>query len=157
MRTGRIIAAFLLLSLAIAAPPMPLAAGEPAQGEVVVLTKRLPRHAVLSEADIEIVRRELDGIGSEPVASMDAALGKRLRATIQAGVALTSGMLEDAPLVKRGDLVTIVAESGDFRVTTLGEARSAGARNEVVRVKNLTSRREIFARVVAGGTVMVDL
>lgn len=126
-------------------------------GKVVVLKKRLSRHTVIAESDIEVVRRNISSLGADLLGSSDLAVGKRLKASTLAGAFLSRGMLEETPLVQRGDLVTIVIESESFRITALGQARSAGARDEVVRVKNLTSRREILARVLTSDTVAVDL
>jgi flagella basal body P-ring formation protein FlgA len=64
-------------------------------------------------------------------------------------------MVEAPPLVRRGDLVTILALAGRISVSVPGEMRDSGVKGEVVRVKNLMSRREILARVVDKNTVRV--
>jgi flagellar basal body P-ring formation protein FlgA len=60
------------------------------------------------------------------------------------------------PMVKRNDRVSIVAESGSLRITAMGEVRESASRGERVKVVNLGSNKEIFARVVDPKTVQVE-
>ncbi|MCK5227528.1 MAG: flagella basal body P-ring formation protein FlgA, partial [Desulfobulbaceae bacterium] len=41
-------------------------------------------------------------------------------------------------------------------ITTPGQVRSPGAAGEIVKIKNLMSRREIYAKVVTEDQVEVD-
>ncbi|MHB1379870.1 MAG: flagella basal body P-ring formation protein FlgA [Desulfurivibrionaceae bacterium] len=43
-----------------------------------------------------------------------------------------------------------------MKITAPGEARNSGALGEMIRVKNLTSRREIHARVTGVGLVEAE-
>ena len=125
--------------------------------EVVCLKQALSRHAVLADEDVELVRRDVSFLGNDLVTHLEDAVGQRLRSSLRAGTPLSAKMLEPAPLVHRGDLVTIMAQSDRFSITTPGEVRTAGAKGEMVKVKNLMSRKEIFARVVSSEIVAVDL
>ncbi len=125
-------------------------------GDVLCTTKRLPRHALLSEEDLAIVRRNITPLDSGLVVNQQDAMGKRLKTALRPGAILYEHLLESPPLVQRGDLVTIVAESHSIRITAPGEARNAGALGELVRVKNLMSRQEIFAKVLGSGTVETE-
>jgi len=124
--------------------------------EVVVTTKNLGRHAVLKAEDVQLRRRNTGSAGVDSLHDIDEVVGKRLKTTLRAGELLYSHLLEEAPLVKQGDLVTIVAESPVVRVAVPGQVKSAGGRGETIKVKNLMSRREVFARVVDNETVAVD-
>jgi flagella basal body P-ring formation protein FlgA len=65
-------------------------------------------------------------------------------------------MLEKSPIVDRGDMVTILAESGDLRVTVPGRVLERGYLGELIRVQNSMSKKKIYARVINNSTVMVD-
>lgn len=125
-------------------------------GDVLCTTKRLPRHALITAEDISVVRRNVTPLDSGVVVNEQDALGKRLKTALRPGAVLYEHLLESPPLVQRGDLVTIVAESASIRITAPGEARNAGALGEFVRVKNLMSRQEIFAKVLGSGTVETE-
>lgn len=122
-------------------------------GDVICTTKRIDRHTILTPDDIKIVRRDISTLESSTLKSQKEAIGKRLKTSLRAGAVLSSNLIENPPLVKRGDLVTIMAQSNSLRVITQGEVRNTGALGEMVRVKNLMSRREIYARVLGSGVV----
>ena len=123
-------------------------------GDVVVTTRRVGRNSVLSHADLTVVRRNISYLGPDPV-GLQAAIGQRSKSSLRPGTMLLANMLEAPPLVKRGDLVTIKANSANIVVSVLGEVRSSGARGEAVKVKNLMSRREVYGEVVDAETVRV--
>ena len=90
------------------------------------------------------------------VVDVDNVVGKRTTRAIKAGVILRTDMVELPPLVKRGDVVVIIAESEGLKVTALGKAKHRGHRGEKIAVENLDSRKEVFARVLDASTVKVD-
>lgn len=124
-------------------------------GEVAVVTRHLERHHVLEADDVKLTRCDLSQIGNDVVRDTEQVVGQRLKKSMRAGGLLLTDMLEEQPLVQRGDRVLIEARSDFITVTVPGEIRSAGARGESVRVKNLMSRREVYATVVDEGTVEV--
>jgi flagella basal body P-ring formation protein FlgA len=65
-------------------------------------------------------------------------------------------MLVRAPIVKRGDMVTILAESGGLRVSVPGKILEKGYKGQLVQVQNTMSRKKIYAKVINDATVMVD-
>lgn len=122
-------------------------------GDVVCTTKKIDRHTILTEDDVTVFRRDISMLDPNIIKTPEASVGKRLKTSLRAGAVLKPHLLENPPLVKRGDLVTIMAQSDSLRVTTPGEVRNAGALGKIVRVKNLMSRREIYARVLGPGVV----
>lgn len=122
-------------------------------GEVLYTTRALKRDTVLGPEDIRLVRRDITMLGSDLANNPQTVIGKKLNTSLTAGAILYASLLTDPPLVERGDLVTIQVRSANLLLSTQGEARSAGISGEFVRVKNLVSRKEIFARVVNSGTV----
>jgi flagella basal body P-ring formation protein FlgA len=69
---------------------------------------------------------------------------------------LRADLIELPPLVKRGDLVMIVAESNGFKITTLGEVKKTGRLGERIPVANMDSKKILQARVIDANTVQVD-
>lgn len=122
---------------------------------VVVLKRPLARHTLVKREDLALETRPLSRLPKDVLTKIDEALGLRTKMSLRAGQVLRQSQLETAPLVKRGRLVHIVAEGPGFIVTAVGEARQDGRPGEIIRVRNLTSKREIFARVVDAETVKV--
>ena len=94
---------------------------------------------------------------SNIVTDYDAILGKRTKRAINANTVLRSNLIEFPPIVKRGDVVTVIAESGGLRITALGLVKGReGRRGERIKVENLDSKRTLYAQVVDSKTVKVD-
>jgi flagella basal body P-ring formation protein FlgA len=126
-------------------------------GTVVLASHSISRRTIISAEDIETDFRDISMLGDSLVGNPEQATGKQLNKSLRAGDIVFAHLLKDPPLVKRGDLVTIIARSGGLQVSAPGEVKNAGAIGEIVRVKNLMSRRVLQARVVDEGLVEVDL
>lgn len=70
---------------------------------------------------------------------------------------LTPAHVEMAEVVRKGDQVVISAGNSTIQVKMPGEALSAGAVGEQIRVRNLNSKRVVKARVTGPGQVEVAM
>ena len=123
---------------------------------VVVLKHPLPRHTIIRAEDIATEMRPLTRLAKDVLFKPKEAIGLRTKISLQAGRVLRRSALEVPPVIKRGSLVRIVAEGENFMITAIGEARQDGRPGEIIRVRNLSSKREIFAQVVDEKTVKVS-
>ena len=123
---------------------------------VVVLKRPLARHTVVHEEDLALERRPMSRLPKDVFTNPKEVAGLWTRLSLRAGQVLRRSNLEVPPVVKRGHLVKIIAEGPGFVVTAVGEARQDGRPGEVIRVRNLTSKREVFARVIDAQTVKVN-
>lgn len=125
--------------------------------QVVVTRRPLRRYRQITEDDIEMREMDLAGLPSNIITDYDEILGKRTKRAIDANTVLRPDLIEFPPLVKRGDVVVVVAESGGLRMTTLGVVKGrSGRRGERIRVENIDSKKSIYARVMDANTVKVD-
>jgi len=122
---------------------------------VVVLKRPLPRGAVLSAADLALERRPLTRLPQDALFDLKEAVGKELRVGLPAGRILRQTQVKVPPLIKRNQIVKIVARSAHLTVVAQGQARQDGCLGEIIRVRNLSSKREIYARVAGPGVVEV--
>ena len=76
--------------------------------------------------------------------------GQRAKRFISIGAILESSLLEEVPLVKRGELVTITSAIGGVSVVTTAKAAGSGLLGEVVRIRSLSSKHVEFDAVVVG-------
>lgn len=127
-----------------------------AYGTVYTLTKTLPRGTVLGKRDLKPVTRNLAELRPGYIDDPKEALGMALRRPLHMGEIVNSNALEEPTLIKRGDQVQVLAESGGIRVSSKGTALEDGARGEQIRIKNTSSKRVIRARVVAANRVTVS-
>lgn len=123
---------------------------------VLCVAQALKRAHVLTGKDLILVKRPLSKLRGEAVSEMDKVLGQALKRSVQAGQVITSNLLTPPVLVRRGDRVTIVAESPSLVISVPGEVRQNGSQGDLIRVKNLMSKREVVARVLNAKTVSVS-
>ncbi|HNQ02925.1 MAG TPA: flagellar basal body P-ring formation chaperone FlgA, partial [Syntrophales bacterium] len=90
------------------------------------------------------------------LAEAGEAVGKKATAGLNAGTEITRQMLRSAPVVKKGEVVRIVLESGPMTISAVGLCQEDGGRGDLIRVQNVSSKKIIFARVMGTALVRVD-
>lgn len=123
---------------------------------VLVAVRPIARYQPISATDIRVEEREIAGIPSGILIDPSQAIGKRAVRMIPAGTPLVERLVDLPALIRRGDIVQIIAEQGPLRIIARGEARRNGRRGERIPVRNLDSRKQIMARVVDAQTVHVE-
>jgi flagella basal body P-ring formation protein FlgA len=124
--------------------------------EVVICSRPMERHYVITEDDVRLEKMSLAELPHDVITDPLEVIGKRTKRVIDASSILRYNFIEVLPLVKRGDMVTIIAESEALQITTQGVVTEKGSKGEMVRVINTGSRKEIFARVRDARTVEVE-
>ncbi len=124
--------------------------------EVVITKRPIKRYQLITENDICLKKENLTRLPSSIITNIEEVLGKRTKRKINANEILRPDFIELPPLVKRGDVVSIVAESDFLRITALGEVKGKGRKGDRVRVMNLDSKKNIYAHVLDSNTVKVD-
>jgi flagella basal body P-ring formation protein FlgA len=74
---------------------------------------------------------------------------------IKGGTVLTASQLKPAVLIKRGMRIRLVCKGPTFTATATGEALQDGAAGQLVRVRNLSSLRELTGLVIDEQTAEV--
>jgi flagella basal body P-ring formation protein FlgA len=126
-------------------------------GDVVVLALPAARGAPIPGSALRVERRDLGTLAAGALQDPAAAVGMLPRRALPQGAVLRAAMLEAAPLVRRGQQVTIQAEITGLSVKSAGEALADGSQGELVRVRNLLTNKVITAIVMAPGEVRVPL
>ena len=123
---------------------------------VFYATKSLPRGTPVSADDLgskETYISENDLIYPD---HLHDVTGKVLKRDVAPGVILTTLMLDNPQVIHRGETVTMVVENKELLVSTKGKAQEPGKVGEKIRVKNLTTDRELVGKVANDGTVIVE-
>ncbi len=126
-----------------------------ALADMVVALRQLDRGAVISGTDIAVQKREIAAVSGTFAGNAGDVVGKQTRITIKANAVVRTDQLEKVPLVKSGQMVTIVAENAVMKVSVAGKAKNSGAEGDIILVQNLNSLKDIPARVVNATTVQV--
>jgi len=124
--------------------------------EVIVTKRPFGRYKIITKDDICLQKMDISNLPSNIITSPEDVLGKRAKRAIDAKTVLRADLIEFPPLVRRGDIVSIIAESDGLKITVLGEVKKKGRMGERIRVVNLDSKKGIYARVLDSNTVKVD-
>lgn len=122
--------------------------------DVLVASKNIEANKMIDVNDLIIESRNV-GLSDNVIVDKNELLGKRTKRAISKGALITSDMLEKPPIIKQGDLITIVLESSKLRITTQGKAMENGTNGQMIKVINTSSMREILAQVIDEKTVRV--
>ena len=108
---------------------------------VLVVQRSLPRSAAVTAADVELRIQRVPGLSSSYIGDLAQLGGRHLKRPAPAGTPLTTDLLANDILVRRGQRVTLVASVGGLEVRAQGEAIQDAGPTGRVRVLNLTSRK----------------
>jgi flagella basal body P-ring formation protein FlgA len=122
--------------------------------DVVVAARVIARGQSIGGDDVRVEVRELTA-GQEPLRDPGMAIGRQATRNIGAGEVMLATLVNDPPLVRRGDIVLLTAEGRGVRAVTQGEARQDGKAGDVIRVRSLSSLREVYGQVEAERVVRV--
>lgn len=122
---------------------------------VVCASRNLRRGEILSAGDWRTERRNISRFHGDWMSPGEPIQGMVLKRGIKQGSPISMIMLEEAPLVKAGDRVTLISVSGTLRIVASGIAKSDGRKNEQIWVENTDSSREVYGVVTGASTVEV--
>lgn len=126
-----------------------------ALADMVVARHQLAAGAILTPDDLLILKQDVAIAQGRFITAIDEAVGKKIRTSVRQNAPLRSDQLDRVPVIKTGQLITIVAESSTIRIAASGRARSSGAIGDLIMVQNLGSSRELPAKVLDASTVLV--
>lgn len=123
--------------------------------DMVVTVRQINHGSVITTADLALRKQDIAAVQGRYLARTEDAVGKKVRVTLRPNAAIRSDQLEKVPLIRAGQLVTIIAENERMRITVTGKSKSAGAEGDTITVQNLGSLKELPARVLDSTTVLI--
>lgn len=123
--------------------------------QVLTLLQALPRDAIITEGDVDIVTLRRRPTGLPTLSDPNQAIGLAAKRALSEGTELRPTMLKQPVVIKRGDQTVITAGSGGLLVRMSGKALEDGVLGEQIRVQNLTSKRTIQGEVQSDGSVSI--
>ena len=122
----------------------------------VVAARPISRGKIIDKDDLSLIRRRMRGSEMKYFENPEQVEGMVAEQAILAGQPIKPNQIAQPILVKRGDRVTLVAEKGRLSVTANGVIKDQkGALGDQVKVLNLTTKREVYGRLVNANTVKV--
>ena len=123
---------------------------------IVRAAGRIRSGQIIGHEDVVLAENGHHKIHEDVFSRIDAVIGKKARRNIRSGQPITGRMIEDPPMVKKGNRVLLKAENAYIKVTALGKVLQDGHIGDEVRVLNTTSGKEVLAVVEGPGLVRVS-
>lgn len=135
------------------------------KGWVVAQIKRYQQVPVLNQSvkmsdvftrDMFVFEKRMLFNPRETVQKIEAVEGMQASRFINAGQILTYADLKKEVVVKRGQIVKVLAGSKVIEVSMSGQVEETGAIGDIVKVRNVDSQKVFAAKVVDRGVVRIE-
>ncbi len=124
--------------------------------EFVAITKRkMGRKQQLTKESVFIARRDTTRMRGMAFSSFDDLKGMTTTASVPAHTILTDYMVETPPTIKQGTIVKLIVKKSGFKIVTKGLAQQTGYKGEVIKVKNLNSKKMLYGKIMNSDSVHV--
>lgn len=102
----------------------------------------------LTRSDLVEVRRPSRAFSRDAIQDHTQIIGAKLRRSVGAKVPLRGAWLMIPPLVKRGAIVELIFNRKSISLSAQGEALGDGKKSDMIRVRNLNSKKIVTGRVI---------
>lgn len=125
-------------------------------GKVIQTANPLTKGHILRKDDLQAVEEDLSRIKYGYFTSSEYLIGKQLKRRLPQNRIIKANYVKAPTLVKRGELVSIVAENTGYSVKMTGTAMNNGAKGDRIQVKNSSSKRIIEGIIKEAGVVSIN-
>lgn len=123
----------------------------------VVLNEAVPARSLLTKGMLKATRTDIAGHNGNWWKHASELVGMRTTRALHTGDVILASYVRRPPLIKRGDLVSIVLDTGRISIRTEGKALRTAGRGDQLLVQNLRSKEVIQAIAEDRGVVRVDM
>jgi flagella basal body P-ring formation protein FlgA len=124
--------------------------------EVPVARRLIKNGEVLKSEDITKIKTKTTNIAHNIVLSEEKLVGMEVKNVISSGRYFKQTDVRRPPVVFVNDVITMVYQSDNLTVKTIGIAMEEGAIGDRIRVKNEKTGSEINAKIIDKNSVQVD-
>ncbi|MDR3354660.1 MAG: flagellar basal body P-ring formation chaperone FlgA [Synergistaceae bacterium] len=122
---------------------------------VVYSTKALHRGSVVNRSDLRMRVGEIGMTGTYAWLP-EQVVNASLRQSIGPGRPIAAGDVTRPDLVRPGSSVTLIARVNGLGIETHGIAMQRGGIGDVIKVKNLSSKKVLSGKIIDAGTVLIS-
>lgn len=124
---------------------------------IVVVSRNLRRGDIIKEHDLAYEKRDLSRLHHGYYINKGELTGKQLKKPLMRGNIVYQSATEEPDVIKRGQEVLLIADTKGISVQMKAKALMDGKIGQLIRVKNLSSKRVVEGRVVGGNAVKISL
>jgi flagella basal body P-ring formation protein FlgA len=124
---------------------------------IYVARAPIARGAIFTSSDLLKEKHNITSLNGNYVTDINSLKGHVAKRNVRKGEIIKPFLAVKSKLIKRGEQVTIIAETGGIKVRMMGKAMNDASAGEQVRVKNNNSKRIIEGTAVNRGIVKINL
>jgi flagella basal body P-ring formation protein FlgA len=130
-----------------------------AYDHILVSRRAFKKGYYLQKDDVYTMLMDVQKIPNNALKGKDIGkvVGKQLLRSIIANMPLSSGMVSETPIVKRGQRVILLVESEGLKITAIGEMKKDSAVGKYAKVINLASKKIVTGLLINKNTVKMVL
>jgi flagella basal body P-ring formation protein FlgA len=110
-----------------------------------VATSRRPLkngHTIQQE-DVYLALTDVRRMPKDALTRLEGTWGKTVMRSIEGNMPIVESALGDLPIIKKGQVITLIASAPGLKITTQGEARENGRLGQQIKVTNFSSKQDI--------------
>jgi flagellar basal body P-ring formation protein FlgA len=124
---------------------------------VVIASQPLAANQIITKSDIRVVSLDIGSFNQGYIKNPEHIIGQQLKYRLSMGTVINPNSLKQQKIIKRGELISLVAIAGKMEVRMSGKALSDGTLGQRVRVKNLSSKRVVEGVVDGPGVIKITM
>lgn len=124
--------------------------------KMLVSNTTITRGEMLTSQNVQLIEREIRNQNYNHFSDIANVTGREARRTIRPDRVINSSMLQEALMVHKKETVLIYVKNHKLQISMKGTALKNGRYNEMIKVRNNSSKKVIDAVVVDRGVVAVN-
>ena len=126
-----------------------------AQATVTTPVRWIKPNEVIVEEDVTAMTVAVPSLTHDFILDSDDVIGKQVLRPLPPRKPIRKIMLDDPPIVHKGDRVILEVRQGGLLVQAVGLAKAAGKSGDTILVQNKSSGREVIGTILSAGLVEV--
>ncbi len=127
-----------------------------AMAPVAVMTQSVRKGSILHPQMVSMEMKDLSSLRT-PCTNLRMVLGKRLTKRLRLGTVLDLSFIDFPPVIHKGQLVKMVVNHRGVQLVATGIASMNGKQDQIIRVRNTRSNKNVFCKVSSPGIVEVQI
>ena len=124
--------------------------------KMLVSRTTITRGEIITRDKLKLTERVITSQNQKYFSNLKDVVGRQARRSIRPDRVINSSMLQEAYLVHKKEPVLIYAQNQKIRISVKGTALKNGKYNDIIRVRNNSSKKIIDAVVVDRGVVAIN-
>jgi len=127
-----------------------------AQATVATPVRWIKPKEIVRAEDVITMTVNVSSLTHDFILDLNDVIGKEVLRPLPPRQPIRKALLDDPPIIRKGDRVMLEVRQGGLLVQAVGLAKATGKFGDIIPVKNQNSGREVVGRIMGAGLVEVS-